>query len=74
MEKFGEFVVTSDWDRPFPPAPDVVHQFPPGETILGMVDFQGRLVVATNNNVYTLRNGALVPIPVEFTYDKSTDG
>lgn len=67
MEKIGEYEVKTNWD--FAPVHrgipfEIVHKFPEGETVVGLIEFQDRMVVATSKTVYQLRNGVLQTIPI----------
>jgi hypothetical protein len=45
----------------FTPRPDskAISIFPEGETVVSMVDFLDRVIVATTHNVYVYRDGVL---------------
>lgn len=40
----------------------LMHEFAEGECIVGMIEFKGRILVATNFGLYRLRDDNLEPI------------
>lgn len=51
---------------PIEPAPQVkAHTFAQGEDVIAMTEFKGRLIIATTNDIYEVRDKRLVRLCID---------
>ncbi len=43
----------------------IIKRFPKGEVVVSMIEFKGKIIIATNSRIFIMVNKTIKPMPIE---------